>query len=104
MTTVSWEKPGKAVAVSVDGRTFNLQVGDCITFARCPLGARIDEFSGTDPAGPMGMVYLPWLGDKFADYAFTLRGNPYFIICPPVGMDHYGQHIDWATVEIVNSF
>ena len=104
MTTVTWDKPGDSVVVSAAGRTIHLKVGDCITFARVPLGVRIDEFSGKDPLGPMGMVYLPWLVDKFADYAFTLRGNPYFIICPPVGMAHYGQHIDWATVEIVKPF
>lgn len=98
--TVAWDKPYESVLVSVEGRTLALKVGDFIKFARVPLGVRIESFVGKDPVGPMGMEYLPWLGDKFAEPTLTLRGNPYFIVCWPVGRERYGQHIDWATVEM----
>ena len=99
--TTTWSAPG--VSVTTAARTFSLRVGDFITFASNPLGVRIDEFVGKDPAGPMGMVYRPWLGDKYADCNFGLRGNPCFIICYPAGLDHYGQHIDWETVEVCDA-
>ena len=54
--------------------------------------------------GPRGITYLPWRYDekRFATMSFTMRGNGRFIICYPVGMRHFGQHIDWDLLEITS--
>ena len=49
------------------------------------------------------MIYLTWKKTKWAEPRFTLRGNPRHIICVPDGMNHYGQHIDWNTIELVKN-
>ena len=79
-----------------------LKIGDCIIYKSRELPVRIDRFVGKDDEpGPLGFEFLPWRGDRWATIAFGLRGNPRFIICPPVGLPHYGQHIDWDTIKIV---
>ena len=52
--------------------------------------------------GPRGITYLPWRYDerRFATMSYTMHGNSRFIICYPVGMRHFGQHINWDLVEI----
>ena len=54
--------------------------------------------------GPRGITYLPWRYDekRFATMSFTMRGNARFIICYPVGIRHFGGHIDWDLVEITS--
>jgi hypothetical protein len=54
--------------------------------------------------GPLGITYLPWRDDekRFASMSYTMRGNQRFIICYPVGISHYGQHVDWDLVEITS--
>jgi len=79
-----------------------LKIGDCIIYKSRELPVRIDRFIGNkDQEGPMGFEFLPWRGDRWATPTYGMRGNPRFIICPPTGLPHYGQHIDWNTVEIV---
>ena len=79
-----------------------LNVGDCIIYKTRELPIRIDRIVGNkDDPGPMGFEYLPWRGERWGTPTFSLRGNPRFIICPPTGLPHYGQHIDWTTIEIV---
>ena len=79
-----------------------LKIGDCIIYKSRELPVRIDRFIGNkDDPGPMGFEFLPWRGDRWATPTYGLRGNPRFIICPPSGLPHYGQHIDWDTVQIV---
>ena len=99
--STTWNHLGESIVVTTETTSFGIKLGDFIKMDGFPLGVRVDEFVGKDPAGPMGMVYRPWLGDKFADFNFGgLRGNPCFIICYPVGFDHYGQHIQWDTVQL----
>ncbi len=54
--------------------------------------------------GPLGITYLPWRDDenRFASVSYTMRGNQRFIICYPVGISHYGQHINWDLIEITS--
>lgn len=54
--------------------------------------------------GPRGITYLPWREDerRFASMSYSMRGNQRFIICYPVGINNYGQHIDWDLVEITS--
>ena len=81
-----------------------LRVGDFITYAGRPEGARIEAFmvKPTDLRGPLGMTYLPWRAteQRWATPRYTMKGNDHFIICYPVGLPHYGSHIDWRTVHL----
>jgi len=77
-----------------------IQLGDCIIYKGRELPVRIDRFCGNEE-GPMGFEFLPWRGEKWATPTFSLRGNPRFIICPPTGLSHYGQHIEWDSVKVV---
>ena len=77
-----------------------IKLGDCIIYKSREFPVRIDRFCGNEE-GPMGFEFLPWRGDRWATPTFSLRGNPRFIICPPTGLPHYGQHIEWNTVKIV---
>ena len=54
--------------------------------------------------GPRGITYLPWRYDekRFATMSYTMRGNQRFIVCYPVGIRHFGQHINWDLVEITS--
>jgi hypothetical protein len=100
---VSWHEYLNSIQFQQNNNTIILKLGDCIIYKSRELPVRIDRFIGDDEAGPMGFEFLPWRGDRWATLAFGLRGNPRFIICPPVGLSHYGQHIDWDTIEIVPS-
>ena len=82
-----------------------LNVGDFITYEGRPDGVRIEQFTHkkSDPRGPIGFVYLPWRAEgKWATPIFNLRGNPRHIIAYPVGIDNYGEHIDWNNVKLLN--
>ena len=101
---VSWHEYPNSIQFEQNNNTIILKLGDCIIYKSRDLPVRIDRFLGKDnESGPIGFEFLPWRGDRWATLAFGLRGNPRFIICPPVGLPHYGQHIDWDTIEIVPS-
>ena len=114
MVIITWLTPGDYTAIHIDLTTEHsgdisnsnsiLRVGDFITYTGRPDGARIEAFvvKPTDLCGPMGMTYLPWRAaeQRWATPRFTMKGNDFFIICYPVGLPHYGTHIDWRTVHI----
>lgn len=118
MVIITWLTPGDYTAIQVDRtaegaegadnpeRTADLvlRVGDFITYAGRPEGARIEAFmvKPTDLRGPLGMTYLPWRAaeQRWATPRYTMKGNDHFIICYPVGLPHYGSHIDWRTVHL----
>lgn len=108
MLTVFWTSLDSTRTITItkdNNEIVTLNVGDFITYEGRPDGVRIEEFTHkkTDPRGPIGMIYLPWRAEgKWATPTFTLRGNPRHIIAYPVGIDNYGEHIDWNTVELVN--
>jgi len=98
MVQIDWQEAGKSVKlVKDDGSEMILCVGDFITYKGRPEGVRIENIIGTQP---IGFEYLPWRGTRWATPVFSLRGNPRFIIMYPHGIEHYGQHIDWNTVEL----
>lgn len=79
-----------------------LTVGSCIIYKTRELPVRIERFVGyEDDVGPIGFEYLPWRGERWGTPTWGIRGNPRFIICIPRGLPHYGQHIEWGTVQIV---
>lgn len=66
----------------------------CIIDKIYTLNEQDDEQNGI---GPVGISYLPWREDeaRFASKSFSFKGNPRFIVCYPVGRNHYGIHINW---------
>ena len=91
-----------------NGNILELNVGDCIRytgFNNRPDGIKITSFTGTENnEGPIGMTYVPWRKDekKWAEPIFSMRGGRH-VICYPVGMQHYGEHIEWDNVEIIDN-
>ena len=91
--------------IKTNNETMTLSVGDFITYKGRPDGVRIEEFTGSFDAtkeGPIGMTYLPWRKQtqQWATLSWNImRGNIRHIIAYPCGMTHYGEHIDWNTVE-----
>ena len=97
----SWNIPFKSVNLTLKDKVINLEIGHFIKFENmCPL--KIESFTGNDPSGPIGIEFLPWINNEWAEYRMSLRGNPYHIICRPAGETHYGYHVDWNTFEFVD--
>lgn len=103
MVTIIWHEYPNSVKITSNNTLNNtiIKIGDCIIYKSRELPVRIDRFCGNE--GPMGFEFLPWRGDRWATPTFGLRGNPRFIICPPTGLPHYGQHIEWDTLQIVEN-
>ena len=99
VTNIVWHEYPNSIKVITLNNTI-LKLGDCIVYKSRDLPVRIDRFCGNEE-GPMGFEFLPWRGERWGTITFSLRGNPRFIICPPTGLSHYGQHIEWDTVKIV---
>jgi hypothetical protein len=111
--TVFWSSPESVSDVKYcvvlskeNNEILTLRVGDFIKYRGRETGVRIDGFSskGSDERGPIGFFYTPWrvAEQRWANPIFTLRGNSRHIIAYPVGNMHYGEHIDWSTVELLN--
>jgi len=106
MAKVLWknsadEKEGVRVE-KVNGETIYLRKGSFFTYKnRKPCVVRLEEFTQKDKSvGPIGLIYLPWRGGKWAEPEWGLRGNPRHIIAFPAGSLHYGEQIDWETIEL----
>jgi hypothetical protein len=106
-----WKDPSdKTCAIlTKSNEIITLKVGDFITYKGrkdSSDGVRIEEFTwkSSDPSGPIGMIYLPWRAaeKRWATVAWSMKGNLRHIIAFPVGTSHFGQHIDWETVQHVN--
>lgn len=105
MPEVLWSEPEKtAILTKTDGTTIELSVGTLITYKSRIGCVKITGFTSknTDTRGPIGLIYLPWRGDRWATIAWTFKGNPRHLIAYPVGIPHYGEIIDWDTVELLN--
>lgn len=118
MIHITWLIPGDFTAIKIEFQDKDkegkpeetsrapliLRVNDFITYTGRPEGARIVGFTpkDSDPRGPMGMTYLPWRAaeQRWATPRYSMKGNEHFIICYPVGLPHYGTHIDWRGVEV----
>jgi len=112
-TNITWEVFNKSVRVKNTSFSNDLilSVGDCITFnydviTRPPNDCCvITSFTGyAEDSGPIGMTYLPWRHEenRWASQVFSLRGNGRHIICYPNGIPHYGQHINWSSLHLVD--
>jgi len=79
-----------------------LSAGTCITWEGRKDYVKITQVLGTESEeGPRGFTYLPYREEgRWASLAFTLRGDPRFIICYPSGTPHYGLHIPLHTIIV----
>jgi hypothetical protein len=87
-----------------DGTSITLKKGCWVTLPNRTDVCIIDkiytlneEEEEQNAIGPLGISYLPWREDeaRFATKSFSFKGNPRFIVCYPVGRNHYGIHINW---------
>ena len=88
-----------------DGTTLILKVGSCITYKGRELGVLLESIIGTS-VGPLGFEYLPWKGDRWAGYSFSIsKGNERRLVCRPTGTDRYtwGEIPDWNTVQLIDN-
>lgn len=100
--TTTWHQKPDSILLNKQNGTLVLKVGQFITYKGREMGVRIEQFTYSE-AGPIGMIYLPWRGDRWATPVLSIsHGNPRHIICFPEGLTHYGQHIQWNTVELMN--
>jgi hypothetical protein len=106
-----WKDPSdKTCAIlTKSNEIITLKVGDFITFKGrqdSSEGVRIEEFTwkASDNRGPIGLIYLPWRSHekRWATIAWSMKGNLRHLIAFPVGAPHYGQQIDWETVDLMN--
>jgi len=101
--TCAWHEYPNSVVLTKESERLLLRVGDFILYDGRELPVRIESFTGRDKEGPMGMTYLPWRGDRWARPLCSMRGDPRHIICIPVGLPHFGQHIQWQSVKITSN-
>jgi hypothetical protein len=82
-----------------------LNVGDFITFEGIHGGARIEQFTykDSDTRGPIGLIYLPWIYEDqaWAKEMWNPKGNPRHLVAEPVGTGHYGERVNWNTIQFV---
>ena len=105
MTHILWlQKDITAELTKTSGEKIELSVGTLIRYRNRPDGVKITGFSSKeeDTRGPIGLYYLPWRGDQWAEVEWTLRGDPRHLIAFPAGSRHYGEQIEWDTVELLS--
>jgi len=105
MGEVTWiQKDITAELKKESGEKIELSVGTLIRYRGRPDGVKITGFTSkkSDIRGPIGLLYLPWRGDRWAEVVWTLKGNPRHLIAFPAGAQHFGQQIDWNSVELLN--
>lgn len=101
---IIWEVPLKSIRIIKKKSHLILQQGDFISFWGHEEGVKITKFTGhANSPGPIGFEYLPWWSDRWAETLFSLRGNPRHIIAYPTGLEHYGQHIHWYSIRLLNN-
>lgn len=105
MVEILWRDPEKtAILIKKDGTEIDLSIGTLITYRGRPNGVKITGFTSkaSDMRGPIGITYLPWRGDHWANIIWSLKGNPRHLIAFPVGLTHYGEQIEWETVKLLD--
>jgi hypothetical protein len=100
---MEWDVYPRSVKIC-HGNVLNvITVGDYVTFEGLKVaGVLLTDIIGNEK-GPVGITYLPYIDreDRWAAYKYTLRGDSRFLICRPHGIEHFGQHIAWETLEKV---
>ena len=108
---ITWNNYPITVNVQVKNKqTYTLKIGDFVTWdERDDSGVIIIKFYGDkETIGPIGFTFLPWRDEpsrsngRWATPAITLKGDPRFVICYPEGSNHFGLHLNWESLEIIN--
>ena len=101
--TCTWNTPDMTeILLTKSNGSLVLKEGVCITYDGRELGVRIETIP-KNSEGPIGFNYLPWRGDRWATVQFSIvKGNLRRIVCYPTGLETWGQHINWETVEIIS--
>ena len=109
MYTVLWKDPDNlntAILTKSNNEIMTLSVGDFITYPGRPDGVKVTYFTykDSDTRGPIGMCYIPWRPreKRWASEAWSLKGNTRHITAFPVGSEHYGEQVNWDTIEFLN--
>ncbi len=107
--TCTWTNDNhtEILLVKTNGETLLLHEKDYIRYEGRELGVRIEKFAySPSNVGPIGFTYLPWRGDRWATFAFSLaKGDVRRLICRPTGVKNgtWGEHIDWDSVELISN-
>ena len=92
---IIWDVPLESICICKrNGKKLILKKDDIISFHHCDSFVKITKFTGyKDDPGPMGLEYLPWMGNRWA--------TPRHIIAYPTGIQHYGEHINWYSIRLL---
>ena len=104
MGTILWSDPEKSAILTKDnGNTLEISIGSLLTYPGRPMGIKVTGFTSkpSDTRGPIGIVYLPWRGDRWATVVWTFKGDLRHLIAFPVGISHYGEQVNWNNVELL---
>jgi hypothetical protein len=105
-TNIKWHVYKVSIIIHTKNTHTIVHKGDFITYEeRDGTGVLVEEFTGSDLEGPIGLIYKPWreTENRWASVQFSIaRGNLRHLICYPVGIPHYGLHINWESVRIIN--
>lgn len=100
-----WKDENQSIAVLTkkNGDTIELSKGTLFKYPVRPLGVKITGFTSkeSDLRGPIGVEYLPWRGTRWGSTLYSFKGNLRHLIAHPVGFCHYGEHIDWESIELL---
>ena len=99
---IDWYTYPNSVILNVPNKNPQIvKVGNFITYEGQETGVLILEFIGYEhKSGPNGFIYSPWR--DYPNREYRKWGDDRFVICPPNGLPHYGVHINWFTVEVIN--
>lgn len=107
--TTTWTDDSKTAVLLTkpdDQSTILFRKGDFVAFDGREDGVKIVDIRGNDDAlGPGGFEYLPWRAaeHRWATPIFAGFGHqPRFVVCYPSGISAFGQHINWASFQLLN--
>jgi hypothetical protein len=104
--TIKWHVYQQSIVLHFLDRELIIHKGDFITYdERDGTGVIVESFTGHDLEGPIGLVYRPWREEenRWASTVVTIsHGNLRHLICYPTGTPHYGLHINWESVRLIN--
>jgi hypothetical protein len=105
-TNIKWHVYKQSIIIHVNNTHTIVHKGDFITYAeRDGTGVLVEEFTGSDLEGPIGLIYRPWREseNRWASIQYSIaHGNLRHLICYPIGTPHYGMHINWESVRVIN--
>ena len=104
--TIKWHIYQQSIVLYFTDRELIIHKGDFITYdEHNGTGVIVEDFTGRTMDGPVGLIYRPWRAEetRWASTEFSIsHGNLRHIICYPIGYPHYGLHINWSGVRIIN--